>query len=78
MQNFTDECARVEVKRRFSLAKRKCGLGLITKKLREIAAHSIAMPVLVLNLRKLQRTLLQLLLHCTFDRWSNFQMEFVQ
>ena len=32
-QNYLDECERVEVERRFSLAKRKCGMGLVTAKL---------------------------------------------
>lgn len=53
-QNYLDECERVEVERRFSLAKRKCGMGLVTAKLQETAAHVIAMSVLVLNLRKIQ------------------------
>ena len=26
-QDYRDECERVEVERRFSLAKRKCGMG---------------------------------------------------
>ena len=60
-QDYRDECERVEVERRFSLAKRKCGMGLVTAKLRETAAHVIAMSVLVLNLRKIQRALLRLL-----------------
>jgi IS5 family transposase len=60
-QDYMDECERVEVERRFSLAKRKCGLGLVTAKLRETAAHVLAMSVLVLNLRKIQRALLRLL-----------------
>ena len=51
----------MEVGRRFSLAKRKCGMGLVTAKLRETAAHVIAMSVLVLNLRKIQRALLRTL-----------------
>ena len=59
--SYRDECERVEVKRRFSLAKRKCGMGLVTAKLRETAAHVIAMSVLVLNLRKIQRALLRML-----------------
>ena len=46
-QNYLDECERVEVERRFSLAKRKCGMGLVTAKLQETAAHVIAMSVLV-------------------------------
>ena len=60
-QDYRDECERVEVERRFSLAKRKCGMGLVTAKLRETAAHMIAMSVLVLNLRKIQCALLRLL-----------------
>lgn len=59
--SYQDECERVEVERRFSLAKRKCGMGLVTAKLRETAAHVIAMSVLVLNLRKIQRALLRML-----------------
>ena len=51
----------MEVERRFSLAKRKCGMGLVTAKLRETAAHVIAMSVLVLNLRKIQCAILLLL-----------------
>ena len=35
--------------------------GLDTAKLRETAAHVIAMSVLVLNLRKIQRALLRML-----------------
>ena len=60
-QDYRDECERVEVERRFSLAKRKCGMGLVTAKLRETVAHVIAMSVLVLNLRKIQRALLRML-----------------
>ena len=60
-QDYRDECERVEVERRFSLAKRKCGMGLVTAKLRETAAHVIAMSVLVLNLHKIQRALLRML-----------------
>lgn len=43
----------MEVERRFTLAKRKCGIGLVTA--------VIAMSVLVLNLRKIQRALLRML-----------------
>jgi len=60
-QDYKDECERVEVERKFSLAKRKCGMGLVTAKLQETAAHVLAMSVLVLNLRKIQCVLLQLL-----------------
>ena len=48
-QDYRDECERVEVERRFSLAKRKCGMGLITAKLLETVAHVIAMSILVLT-----------------------------
>lgn len=60
-QDYKDECERVEVERKFSLAKRKCGMGLVTAKLQETAAHVLAMSVLVLNLRKIQCALLRLL-----------------
>ena len=39
-QDYRDECQRVEVERRFSLAKRKCGMGLVTAKL-ETAENSV-------------------------------------
>jgi hypothetical protein len=61
VQDYRDECERVEVERRFSLAKRKCGMGLVSAKLSETVAHVIAMSVLVLNLRKIQCAILQLL-----------------
>ncbi|HIY37577.1 MAG TPA: transposase, partial [Candidatus Agathobaculum merdigallinarum] len=60
-QDRLDECERVEAERRFSLAKRKCGMGMITARLRETAAHVIAMSVLLLNLRKIQSALLRIL-----------------
>ena len=60
MQDYLDECDHVEVERRFSLAKQKCGMGLSTEKLRETTAHVIAMLVLVLNLRKIQCAFLQI------------------
>ena len=60
-QDYRDECERVEVERKFSLGKRKCGMGLVTSKLRETVAHVIAMSVLVLNLRKIQCAFWELL-----------------
>ena len=53
-QNYMDECERVEVERRFSLAKRCCGLGLITAGRKETACHCMAMSILLLNLGKIQ------------------------
>ena len=66
-QDYRDECERVEVERKFSLAKRKCGMGLVTAKLRETAAHVIAMSILVLNLRKIQRAILAFVYISTGD-----------
>ena len=51
-QNYRDEAERVEVERKFSLAKRKCGMGLIVTRLKETTCHCIAMSVLLLNLKK--------------------------
>ena len=61
-QDYLDECERVEVERRFSLAKRKCGLGLIVTKLEETISHSISMSIVVLNLRKIQLAFLPILI----------------
>jgi transposase, IS5 family len=66
--NYIDECARIEVERRFSLAKRKCGLDLIMTKLEDIINHSIAMSIEVLNLRKLGCLLLHFLCFFRFER----------
>ncbi|MDL2293388.1 transposase [Ruminococcaceae bacterium OttesenSCG-928-D13] len=52
-QDYAGICDRVEVERCFSLAKRKCGLGLITTRLEETTASAIALSIVVLNLRKL-------------------------
>lgn len=41
-QDYRDERAHMEVERRFSLAKCKCGMARVTAKLQETAAHVIA------------------------------------
>ncbi len=56
-QDYIDEAERVEVERKFSLAKRKCGLGLIVTKLQETTCHCLAMSIFLLNLRKLEKVL---------------------
>ena len=77
-QDYRDECEHVKVERRFSLAKRKCGMGLVTAKLRETAAHVIAMSVLVLNLRKIQCALLRVFA-ALLDAWiPQRKLAFVQ
>ena len=61
VQDYQDECERVEVERKFSLGKRKCGMGLVTAKLKETAAHVVALSILLLNLRKIQYAFLRFL-----------------
>ena len=78
IQDYRDECERVEVERRFSLAKRKCGMGLVTAKLRETAAHVIAMSILVLNLRRIQCALLCLLAGLLVIFWPQKKLAVVQ
>lgn len=77
-QDYRDECERVEVERRFSLAKRKCGIGLVTAKLRETVSHVLAMSILVLNLRKIQCALLRLWLDFLCRFLAGEKMAFVQ
>ena len=77
-QDYRDECERVEVERRFSLAKRKCGMGLVTAKLRETAAHVIAMSILVLNLRRIQCALLCPLAGLLVIFWPQKKLAVVQ
>lgn len=62
-QDYADICERVEVERRISLAKRKCGLGLLTTRLEKTTACAIALSIVVLNLRKIQ---------CAFFPWLRF------
>ena len=56
-QDYIDEAERVEVERKFSLAKRKCRIGLIVTRLQETTCHCLAMSVLLLNLRKIGKVL---------------------
>ena len=67
-QDYRDECERVEVERKFSLGKRKCGMGLVTAKLEETAAHVAALSILLLNLHKIQ---------CAFLRFLNWLLGFL-
>ena len=55
-QDYIDEAERVEVERKFSLAKRKCGLGLIVTRLKETTCHCLAMSILLLNIRKIDKS----------------------
>ena len=69
VQDYQDECERVEIERKFSLGKRKCGMGLVTAKLEETAAHVVALSILLLNLRKIQ---------CAFLQFLNWLLGFLQ
>jgi IS5 family transposase len=60
---YADICDRVEVERRFRLAKRKCGLGLIMTKLQITTEHVVAMSVLLLNLRRVLYDFLRFILN---------------
>jgi len=51
-QEYADICERVEVERKFSLAKRKFGMGLIRTYLQETSKTVIALSILALNLSK--------------------------
>ena len=66
-QTYLDQNERVEVERQFSLAKRKCNLGKVTTKREETVGFTLAMSIVVLNLRKIQSTLSRLLLQI----WKN-------
>ena len=67
-QDYADICERVEVERRISLAKRKCGLGLLSTKLPQTTASAIALSIVVLNLRKIQ---------CAFLAWLRFCLPYL-
>ncbi|MBQ7646183.1 MAG: IS5 family transposase [Clostridia bacterium] len=73
-----DECERIEVERSFSLAKRKCGMGQISAKLEETVAHTVAMSVLVLNLRRIQLALLRLFVFLALLCKPQKKMTFIQ
>ena len=80
-QDYIDENERIEVERKFSLAKRKCGMGLIMTKLPETEMHSIAMSIIILNLRKVLFTyfdLLKLLFYFLLSSKQQKNLLFVQ
>lgn len=51
-QTYLDQNERIEVERQFSLAKRKCNLGKVKTKLEGTVGFTLAMSIVVLNLRK--------------------------
>lgn len=80
-QDYIDESERVEVERKFSLAKRKCGIGLIVTRLQETTCHCLAMSVLLLNLRKIGKVLftkILIMFQNTLKIHSISKMAFIQ
>ena len=77
-QTYLDQNERIEVERQFSLAKRKCNLGKVKTKLEETVGFTLAMSIVVLNLRKLQRTLSRLLSQILRYLWPQQKLAFVQ
>lgn len=77
-QTYLDQNERVEVERQFSLAKRKCNLGKVRTKLEETIGFTLAMSIVVLNLRKIQHALLRLFLIVLSYFWPQQKLAFVQ
>ena len=77
-QTYLDQNERIEVERQFSLAKRKCNLGKVKTKLEETVGFTLAMSIVVLNLRKLQRTLSRLFLQILRYFLPQQKLAFVQ
>ena len=73
-QNYIDECDRVEMECKYSLAKCKCGMGMIVIRLKETTCHSLAMSVQLLNLRSIEKLRWAVLLLFARD----FKLVFIQ
>ena len=77
-QIYLDQNERIEVERQFSLAKRKCNLGKVKTKLEETIGFTLAMSIVVLNLRKIQHTLSLLFFRFFCEFWTPQKMAFIQ
>ena len=77
-QTYLDQNERIEVERQFSLAKRRCNLGKVKTKLEETIGFTLAMSIVVLNLRKIQRTLSCLFFRFLGDFCSQQNFAFIQ
>lgn len=73
-QTYLDQNDRIEVERQFSLAKRKCNLGKVRTKREDTIGFTLAMSIVVLNLRKIQLALSRLFLQflCCFCPQKKF------
>lgn len=78
LQDYMDQNDRVEVERRISLAKRKCNLGTVRTKLEPTVGFTIAMSIVVLNLRKIQCGFFDLLHLPLFNFYFRDFLGFVQ
>ena len=63
---YKDNVDRIEVERKFSLAKRKFGLGLIRTKLEDTTKSSIMVAVIAMNVDRLTRLLVRWLFRIMF------------
>ena len=77
-QTYLDQNERIAVERQFSLAKRRCNLGKVKTKLEETIGFTLAMSIVVLNLRKIQHTLLHLFFRFFCGLWLPRKMAFIQ
>ena len=66
------------VKKAQTICKRKCNLGKVRAKLEETVGFTLAMSIVVLNLRKIQRTLSRLFLQFLCDFCLQKKSAFVQ
>jgi hypothetical protein len=77
-RDYRDSCERTAIERRFSVGKRKCGLGMIYVRLQATTMDVVALSILLLNLNKVflcSRILVTLYLirvH-SFLRWTAIQ-----
>jgi len=77
-QDYRDICERVEVERKFSLAKLKCGLGKIYTRLAETTESVIALSILVVNLKKICHDFFALFSRLFLDVSYRENLAFVQ
>ena len=77
-QTYLDQNERIEVERQFSLAKRRCNLGKVKTKLEETIGYTLAMSIVVLNLRKIQLTLSHLFFRFLCEFCQKKKLAFIQ
>ena len=65
---YQDNVDRIEVERKFSLAKRKFGLGLIRTKLENTTKSSILLSIIAMNVDRLTSLLIRWFLWVLFTK----------